>query len=50
MRAVSRERIGGPEVLHVVAVPRPEPLPTEVLVRVVSAGANPVHVAPSTTL
>jgi NADPH:quinone reductase-like Zn-dependent oxidoreductase len=42
MRAISQNEFGGPEVLHEVDVPRPEPLPTEVLVRVVSAGLNPV--------
>nr|WP_271217438.1 NADP-dependent oxidoreductase [Streptosporangium carneum] len=42
MRAISQDAFGGPEVLHPVRVPRPEPLPTEVLVRVVSAGVNPV--------
>jgi NADPH:quinone reductase-like Zn-dependent oxidoreductase len=42
MRAISQDEFGGPEVLRVVDVPKPEPLPTEVLVRVVSAGINPV--------
>ncbi|ALG06149.1 NADP-dependent oxidoreductase [Kibdelosporangium phytohabitans] len=42
MRAISQNEFGGPEVLQEVDVPRPEPLPTEVLVRVVSAGVNPV--------
>jgi NADPH:quinone reductase-like Zn-dependent oxidoreductase len=42
MRAISQDEFGGPEVLREVQVPRPEPLPTEVLVRVVSAGLNPV--------
>ncbi|MEU8385722.1 NADP-dependent oxidoreductase [Streptosporangium sp. NPDC048865] len=42
MRAISQDTFGGPEVLHPVSVERPEPLPTEVLVRVVSAGVNPV--------
>jgi NADPH:quinone reductase-like Zn-dependent oxidoreductase len=44
MRAISQNEFGGPEVLREVDVPRPEPLPTEVLVRVVSAGLNPVDV------
>ena len=35
-------RFGGPEVLQPADLPRPEPLPTEVLVRVVAAGVNPV--------
>jgi NADPH:quinone reductase-like Zn-dependent oxidoreductase len=44
MRAISQDRFGGPEVLRLVHAPRPEPIPTEVLVRVVSAGVNPVDV------
>ncbi|MDP9841797.1 NADPH:quinone reductase-like Zn-dependent oxidoreductase [Streptosporangium lutulentum] len=44
MRAISQDTFGGPEVLRLVQVERPEPLPTEVLVRVVSAGVNPVDV------
>lgn len=42
MRAVVVEALGGPEVLRVAEVDRPEPLPTEVLVRVHAAGVNPV--------
>ena len=42
MRALVQHSLGGPEVLHEAEVPRPEPLPTEVLVRVVAAGVNPV--------
>ncbi|MGV9271360.1 NADP-dependent oxidoreductase [Kitasatospora sp. NPDC003701] len=42
MRAVVQDRFGGPEVLRVAQVPRPTPLPTEVLVRVRAAGVNPV--------
>ncbi len=42
MRAVAQDRFGGPEVLRVVDLPRPVPLPTEVLVRVRAAGVNPV--------
>jgi NADPH:quinone reductase-like Zn-dependent oxidoreductase len=42
MRAISQDAFGGPEVLHEVRLPRPAPLPTEVLVRVVCAGVNPV--------
>lgn len=42
MRAISQDVLGGPEVLKVVDVERPEPLPTEVLVRVHAAGVNPV--------
>ncbi|GAA2563964.1 NADP-dependent oxidoreductase [Winogradskya consettensis] len=42
MRAVRQHTFGGPEVLTVENVPRPAPLPTEVLVRVHAAGINPV--------
>lgn len=42
MRAISQHEFGGPEVLQLVEVERPEPLPTEVLVRVHAAGVNPV--------
>ncbi|MDO0924130.1 NADP-dependent oxidoreductase [Streptomyces sp. TG1A-8] len=42
MRAVVQDGFGGPEVLRVRQVPRPAPLPTEVLVRVHAAGINPV--------
>ena len=42
MRAVILEEFGGPEVLKIAEVPQPEPVPTEVLVRVHAAGVNPV--------
>lgn len=42
MRAVVQDRFGGPEVLEVREMPRPEPIPTEILVRVHAAGLNPV--------
>ncbi|WP_202918718.1 NADP-dependent oxidoreductase [Saccharothrix deserti] len=42
MRAISQTRLGGPEVLHEVTLPKPQPGPTEVLVRVHAAGVNPV--------
>lgn len=42
MRAVRQESLGGPDVLEITEVPRPEPEPTEVLVRVTAAGVNPV--------
>ncbi len=42
MKAVVMRADGGPEVLEVQEVERPEPLPTEVLVRVTAAGINPV--------
>ncbi|TYB46852.1 NADP-dependent oxidoreductase [Actinomadura chibensis] len=41
MRAVRQDALGGPEVLRLVEVERPEPGPTEVLVRVRAAGVNP---------
>jgi NADPH:quinone reductase-like Zn-dependent oxidoreductase len=42
MRAVRQHSLGGPEVLVAEDVPRPQPGPTEVLVRVAAAGVNPV--------
>ncbi|MFE1241480.1 NADP-dependent oxidoreductase [Streptomyces tendae] len=42
MRAVILKEFGGQEVLTAAEVERPEPLPTEVLVRVHAAGVNPV--------
>lgn len=42
MRAVLAREYGGPEVLEVECVPRPEPILTEVQVRVHYAGVNPV--------
>ncbi|MFG1639045.1 NADP-dependent oxidoreductase [Amycolatopsis sp. NPDC049252] len=42
MRIVTQQALGGPEVLTVTEAPRPEPGPTEVLVRVHAAGINPV--------
>ncbi|MFJ5223053.1 NADP-dependent oxidoreductase [Streptomyces sp. NPDC088400] len=42
MRAISQDTLGGPEVLHLTEQERPEPLPTEVQVRVHAAGVNPV--------
>ncbi|MED7929990.1 NADP-dependent oxidoreductase [Nonomuraea sp. LP-02] len=41
MKAISQDALGGPEVLKLVEVDRPEPGPTEVLVRVRAAGLNP---------
>lgn len=43
MRAVIQQTFGGPEVLEVVDVDPPTPLPTEVLVRVEAIGVNPVE-------
>ncbi len=42
MRLVRQSTLGGPEVLELVQGERPEPAPTEVLVRVRAAGVNPV--------
>lgn len=42
MRAVTQDTFGGPDVLKMVEVAKPVPLPTEILVRVVAAGVNPV--------
>jgi NADPH:quinone reductase-like Zn-dependent oxidoreductase len=42
VRAVQVTRFGGPEVLQVVELERPAPISTEVLVRVMAAGVNPV--------
>ncbi|WP_328580717.1 NADP-dependent oxidoreductase [Streptomyces sp. NBC_00370] len=42
MRAVRQHTFGGPQVLRIDRAPRPEPLWTEVLVRVSAAGVNPV--------
>jgi NADPH:quinone reductase-like Zn-dependent oxidoreductase len=42
MRSVVQHELGGPEVLRVEEVPEPEPIPTEVKVRVHAAGVNPV--------
>ncbi len=42
MRAIVQHVLGGPEVLVLSEVDRPEPGPTEILVRVHAAGVNPV--------
>jgi NADPH:quinone reductase-like Zn-dependent oxidoreductase len=42
MKAVVMREPGGPDVLELQEVPRPEPIITEVLVRVAAAGINPV--------
>ncbi len=41
MRAIGQSRAGGPDVLRLVEMDRPEPGPTEILVRVHAAGVNP---------
>ncbi len=42
MRAIVQHSLGGPEVLALEERPAPEPIPTEVQVRVHAAGVNPV--------
>ena len=42
MKAVIVREYGGPEVLKLEDVPRPEPKENEVLVRVIAAGVNPI--------
>jgi NADPH:quinone reductase-like Zn-dependent oxidoreductase len=42
MKAIVQHEFGGPEVLRLEEVPAPEPIPTEVQVRVRAAGVNPV--------
>ncbi len=42
MKAIRIHRFGGPEVLQLDDIPRPEPGPGEMLVRVAAASVNPV--------
>lgn len=42
MRAVEVTRFGGPDVLRMADLERPSPISTEILVRVLAAGVNPV--------
>jgi NADPH:quinone reductase-like Zn-dependent oxidoreductase len=42
MRAVRQHGFGGPDVLRIEEVPMPEPIPTEVRVRVLATSVNPV--------
>ncbi|WP_433733638.1 NADP-dependent oxidoreductase [Nocardia sp. CA-129566] len=42
MRAIQQEHWGGPETMRLVEIERPKPLYTEVLVKVIAAGVNPV--------
>jgi NADPH:quinone reductase-like Zn-dependent oxidoreductase len=42
MRIIRQRALGGPDVLELTEAPRPEPGPTEVLVRMSAAGVNPV--------
>ncbi|MER6047165.1 NADP-dependent oxidoreductase [Streptomyces sp. NPDC001793] len=41
IRAISQDVLGGPEVLREVELPRPEPGPGQLLIRVHAAGLNP---------
>lgn len=43
MRVITQQKFGGPEVLTFVDAPEPQPLPTEVLVRVKAIGLNPLE-------
>ena len=43
MKAISVEEFGGPEVMKLVELPRPQPGPGQVLVRIHAAGVNPVE-------
>src|SRR5882757_9566755 len=45
MKAVVIHAYGGPEVLKLENVPRPEPKEDEILIRVVAASINPVDAA-----
>jgi NADPH:quinone reductase-like Zn-dependent oxidoreductase len=42
MRAIVVRSFGGPEALRLERVQRPDPIPTQVLVRVIAAGVNPI--------
>lgn len=42
VKAIVQHELGGPEVLQIAEVEAPEPIPTEVQVRVRAAGVNPV--------
>jgi NADPH:quinone reductase-like Zn-dependent oxidoreductase len=42
MKAVSQDELGGPEVLKLVTLAKPEPGVSEILVRVHAAGVNPI--------
>jgi NADPH:quinone reductase-like Zn-dependent oxidoreductase len=44
VKAIVQHELGGPEVLRVEEVEAPEPIPTEVQVRVRVAGVNPVDI------
>jgi len=43
MKGVTQHRFGGPEVLELAELPRPKPLPTDLLLKVHAVGINPVE-------
>jgi len=43
MRAITQYSFGDPDVLRVVEIDRPKPIPTEVLIRVHAIGLNPIE-------
>ena len=45
MKAITQDSFGGPEVLRPAELPEPNPIPTEVLVRVQACALNPVDAA-----
>ena len=45
MRLVTQDTFGGPDVLHIVETPVPQPAAGEVLVAVAARGVNPVDAA-----
>lgn len=42
MKVIVVHEFGGPEVLKLEDVPRPEPKENEILIKVIAAGVNPV--------
>src|SRR5262249_55879839 len=42
MKAIRAHGFGGPEVLHLDEIPRPDPGPGDVLVRVLASSVNPI--------
>jgi NADPH:quinone reductase-like Zn-dependent oxidoreductase len=43
MGAITQHSFGDPDVLRVIEIDRPQPIPTEVLIRVHAIGLNPVE-------
>ena len=46
MKAIRLNAYGGPQVLRVEEAPEPVPGPTDVLIRVIAAGVNPIDEEP----